>query len=120
MTDMTARQAADLLAKDADTIDERLEPVVLRGVLDIKDDTRSRLARSGDPRGEFAARQVSADMIEPLTGEVGYASEFEPLTRAFEYGTAHTPPRRALGGATDTEADQFHRAVAKTIQRRPR
>ena len=35
MRNLTAAQAANLLRVDADTIDARLAPVVLRGVLDI-------------------------------------------------------------------------------------
>lgn len=124
MGNLTAAQAANLLRVDADTIDARLAPVVLRGVLDIKDDARRILQRANDKRqrGPFVANLVTADMTsDPLTGEVGYTGQdYEPVARAFEYGTAHTPPLRALNTATDTEADQFARACGRVTRKPPR
>ncbi len=110
--------AADLardLRADADAIDKRLAKIALRGAIDIKDEARRRLERSPDKRGEFAARQISADPINGSEAEVGYSSKFTPLARAMEFGSAHTTPVRALNGAADQELDDFTRAVGQAV-----
>lgn len=112
--------AADLarqLADAADAVPKQLEPVVLRGALDIKDDARARLRRSSDRRGEFAANLISADG-DGLTAEVGYTyRDYEPVCRALEFGTSHTAPVGALGGAADGEVADFADAVEKVVAR---
>lgn len=97
------------LLNAAETVAQRVAPVVTRGAVNIHDDARSQLAGADTESEQFAERNIGfeRDRVNDLSIAIGYPDEIAPLGRAVEYGSVHRGPGGQLNTALGAEAPQF-------------
>lgn len=89
-------------------------PVVAKGLLNIKNDTRATM--SPHPSWRRLAQTVTYDQVG-LSGEVGYEDRGQgELAGIYEFGSAHHAPHPTLIPAAAREAEKFEKALADVAE----
>jgi hypothetical protein len=116
-----AEELAAAWDQSAAAADARLRPVVSKGALNIKNETRAKWA--GHRHAPTLAAAVGYDLDErgdALGAEIGpdkAATGGGPLGTIYEYGTQRSAPRPALNPALDAEAPRFEQAAGDAAER---
>ena len=122
---MTAAQVAAAFERSANTIQERVAPIVAKGAGNVAQDARNTVraskqwkpTNSGNDPQEFAARSLGFDAGDPddLDVVIGYDTREVPevLAQAVEYGSVNTSPGGQLGKSLNREAPRYLKAMLR-------
>ena len=113
MTDIDMSEVRELsasLGRASGAVVKGAVPVVFKGLMNIKTETRKRV--SSDPTWKRLAASVNFDQAG-LSGEVGYDDVGQgELAGIAEFGSARHAPHPALIPAAAEEAPRFEKAMA--------
>jgi hypothetical protein len=103
-------QLSASLAKIPEAVKRDARPVVQKGLLNIKDETRKNIPSRYWNR---LAYTVTYSTTAALSGEVGYEDRGQgELAGIYEFGSARRAPHPTLFPAAKAEAPRFEKALA--------